>query len=109
LDRLERSNLSTTAWGLVVHRDRYRDWSPRNEELRRAYVALGQEIAGGWDALRGAVRVDHWALGRQDHRRLRALGITDLPGEAEWIEAFVGRALARVPTPEYSGASFTHT
>jgi hypothetical protein len=39
---------------------------------------------------------------------LRALAIADLPAEAAWVDAFVARALAAVPTPEYVAASFTY-
>jgi hypothetical protein len=107
--RLLEAHALRTYWGSFVHRDRYRDWSPRNEELRRAYVALGQEIADGWGLLQREVRADYRALGRQNHRRLRALGFADLPGEDEWVEGFVGRALAGVPTPEYVAGSFSYT
>jgi hypothetical protein len=107
--RLLEAHAFKTCWGLFVHKDRYREWSPRNEELRRAYLALGQEIAAGWEALQREVREDYRALGQQNYRRLRALGVADLPVETAWVAAFVERSLAGVPTPAYVAASFVYT
>jgi hypothetical protein len=106
--RLLETHALKTCWGPFVHKDRYREWSPRNQELRRQYLALGQEIAGDWELLQREVREDYRALGRQNHRRLRSLGLADLPAEAAWVDAFVERALAGVPAPEYVAASFTY-
>jgi hypothetical protein len=106
--RLLEAHALKTYWGPFVHRERYREWSPRNQELRRQYLALGQEIADDWELLRREVREDYRALGRQNHRRLRSLGLADLPTEAAWVEAFVERTLAGVPTPDYVAASFAY-
>jgi hypothetical protein len=107
--RLLEAHALKTCWGLFVHKDRYREWSPRNEELRRAYLALGQDIAADWEPLQREVREDYRTLGRQNHRRLRGLGIAGLLPEGAWVDGFVERALAGVPTPEYAAASFTYT
>jgi hypothetical protein len=107
--RLLEAHALRTCWGLFVHKDRYRAWSPQNEALRSVYLALGQEIAADWAALQRQVREDYRTLGRQNYRRLRALGIASLPAETAWVETFVERALAGVPTPEYVAGSFTYT
>jgi hypothetical protein len=106
--RLLEAHALKTYWGAFVHKVRYREWSPRNEELRRTYLALGQDIAGDWEQLQREVRDDYRALGRQNHRRLRALGVADLPPEGAWVDAFVERALAGVPTPEYVASSYVY-
>lgn len=106
--RLLEAHAFRTYWGFFVHQDRYREWSPENEALRERYLALGREIADGWEALQVEVREDYRALGQQNYRRLRALGVADLPAEASWVEAFVERSLAGVPGPEYVAASFTY-
>jgi hypothetical protein len=106
--RLLEAHAFRTYWGYFVHKERYREWSPENAALRERYLALGREIADDWDDLQRRVRDDYRALGQQNHRRLRALGVADLPAEAAWVDAFVARSLAGVPGPASVAASFTY-
>lgn len=99
-------NSFKTVWGQFIHVSRYQVWREQHLKIVEQYLELADEIERTFPTLLAQVRNDYTAIGNQVYERVKAS--TTLERSA-WVDAFVNRAVAGLPTARSIRDSFQIT
>jgi len=114
LDNLESSarkwlvaNSYQTHWGRFVPYTMYAGWKEKNEQLRKEYFGLRNEICSCYDDIVNSLKIEYGAMAMAAYRRNAAL-ITgrERLTEREFIDRFIKHVINMVPSAGYIEASF---
>jgi len=99
-DNLERLSF-LSADGRFVPATAWEEWKAKNEDARKAFFSVRDEIAKRYDQILAEVRKEYVKRAESVYDRLGALAGKEPKGtKAEWVAGYVARLVGRIPTQD---------
>jgi hypothetical protein len=98
-----------TIWGRFVPEQAYAKWAQGNVELCDQYLAFGRSVAARRDELVAEMAAEYREIAPRTYNDLVRNGAVLDKSQPEWVEWYVARQVANVPSAETIAASYTYT
>lgn len=117
IDAAARTNLKRygydTYWGVFIPVTAFAEWLEKDQQYEARYMAVRDNIVENWDKHLATLLNDYAAQARTAWRTLRQLDkskmtLAEYDKEDLFVDRFIARVTALLPTPEYVGASFSY-
>lgn len=105
-DNLDRLSF-LSADGRFVPITAWEEWKAKNEEAKKAFFSVRDEIGSRYDAILADVRKEYLKRAESVYDRLETLaGAAPKEGKSDWVAGYIARLLGRIPKKDEIVARF---